>query len=268
MTKTMTVAIQQGYPGITFDNVTLFYNFFNRCGIWKNGTWVQQFTGGNNDAVYIDAVLNWARWMYNRLHALGIVVTMNPSYDQHHPELTNKLTPFLDLLSSEKGFGIGTFKPFSYDEWFSTIKIFQGLDAQGKGFVSINQMPVPFEQVTKQQKQWVLANYLLVKGNHSYVSITGEQEYGTIFTTPEYSAPIGRALNEMYVLQGVYMRDFSNGKTIVNPSHDKSLIIKLLGVYRDLYGNSVSSVTLKPLSGMVLLGKKSSVSPVLNLLLE
>jgi hypothetical protein len=142
------------------------------------------------------------------------------------------------------------------------MQAYQFLDANGKGFVSINEMPERFFEVSQAEKQWALANYLLVKGQNSYIAITGIQEYGYTFFTPEYSAPIGYALGPMYESQGVAMRDFSNGKAIVNPSSFNQTFTILLpsGVYQDLYGNKINRLTLDAQSGIVLLGKSTPVS--------
>jgi len=138
---------------------------------------------------------------------------------------------------------------------------FQFLDANGKGFVSINEMPEAFAKVSQAEKQRALANYLLVKGQLSYITICGIQEYNSLLITPEYSAAIGHALGPMYQSQGVYMRDFSNGKAIVNPSsYDTFNIILPSGMYQDLYGNNLDTLTLDPQSGIVLLGKTAPTS--------
>jgi hypothetical protein len=137
------------------------------------------------------------------------------------------------------------------------MEALQYLDANGKGFVSINEMPEHFAQVSQAEKHWALANYLLVKGHFSYIAITGIQEYGYTLITPEYSAAIGHALGPMYQSQGVYMRDFSNGMAIVNPSSFNQTFTILLpsGVYQNLYGNELNVLTLAPQSGIVLLRK-------------
>jgi hypothetical protein len=61
----------------------------------------------------------------------------------------------------------------------------------------------------------------------------------------------------MYQSQGVYMRDFSNGLAIVNPSSSNQTfnIILPSGVYQDLYGNDQNLLALESQSGIVLLGK-------------
>ena len=249
-------AIQKGYPGIAFDNVDFGNNGY-RCGVWKNGIWVKQKD-------YLTDLLMWAYKMYYALHDLNISVAMNFSYDPYHLAESNELYHYMDIAVDEAGFtnrGKSTEEYYSGIVWLSYIHALQSLDTMGKGFVSINEMPEAFAKVSQAEKQWALANYLLVKGKYSYIAITGIQQYNTILITPEYSAPIGHALNPMYLSQGVFMRDFSNGKAIVNPSStDTFNIILPSGEYQDLYGNNVDTLTLNTHSGIVLVGKTEPTS--------
>jgi hypothetical protein len=251
-------AIQKGYQGIAFDNVG-FYNNWHRCGVWSNGKWVEQPN-------YVESILTWASFMYTRLHGFYLSVAMNFPYDFNHPVESNQMYQYMDIVLDERGFtnwGESQENYLSGDTWLTNMQALQSLEAMGKGFISINQMPEVFNLVSQKEKQWALANYLLVKSNLSFIAITGIQEYGRILTTPEYSAPIGYALNSMYQSQGVYMRDFSNGLVIVNPYARQSFTISLpAGIYQDLYGTFLDAITLEPQSGIVLLGSTVSASSI------
>lgn len=244
-------AIREGYQGIAFDNVDFNNNGF-RCGIWKDGVWVEQSN-------YIENILTWAEDMYSRLHALNVAVAMNFPYDTTHPVESSLLYQYLDIAVDERGFtnwGREQSDYLSGSEWLDTMQAFISLDEAGKGFVSINQLPKDFDQATPQEIQWILANYLMAKGRYSYVSISGVQEYGRIFTIPEYEAKIGRPRSVMYQSQNVFMRDYSHGMVIVNPSSRESYdVILIPNTYLDLYGNPVDALTLEPQSGIVLLKK-------------
>ncbi len=65
------------------------------------------------------------------------------------------------------------------------------LHRAGHGWQDINQFGSSFSTLTNAQKQWAIANYLLLKNNASWMYICGSQEYGTLLLTPEYNAPIG-----------------------------------------------------------------------------
>jgi hypothetical protein len=254
-------AIQSGYSGIAFDNVDLG-NIFGRCGIWRNGVWVKQTN-------YVSDLFNWASYMYKALHALNVSVAMNFPFDFGSSGESYRMYQYLDIAVDERGFtnwgkSQGHYLPLS--EWLTNMQAYQFLDANGKGFVSINEMPEHFSMVSQAEKQWALANYLLVKGQYSYIAISGIQEYGQTLITPEYSVAIGHALGPMYQSQGVYMRDFSNGLAIVNPSSSKQTfnIILPSGVYQDLYGNYPNLLALGPQSGIVLLGRTVHTSDLFS----
>lgn len=262
-------AIEAGYQGIAFDNV-VFDNNGLRCGVWRDGEWVEQPT-------FTDNVHAWAASMYARLHELNVTVAMNSPYDFERPEESDRLYRYLDIVVDERGFtnwGLTKENYISGGAWLANMQALQALDANGKGFVSINQMPEDFDMVSQEEKQWALANYLLVKGKYSWIAITGFQEYGRIFLTPEYSVAIGHAPSVMYKSQNVYMRDFSNGLVIVNPSYSQSFKITLIPhIYQDLYGNNVDTIKLEPRSGIVLLRRgiliyftPANISLVSNLL--
>jgi pimeloyl-ACP methyl ester carboxylesterase len=75
--------------------------------------------------------------------------------------------------------------------------------------------------VDAPERLWVLANYLLVKGSHTYVNIETSQDAEWF---PEYDLPIGHPLDEpIGTIQGretdsgLYWRAYSGGLVLVNP---------------------------------------------------
>ncbi|MDQ2740756.1 MAG: putative glycoside hydrolase, partial [Chloroflexota bacterium] len=106
--------------------------------------------------------------------------------------------------------------------------------------------------------QWSLASYLLAQGNYTYLVWRGlQQTPNDAYNEPEYATAqaIGSPTDPMYQSQNVYMRDFSNGLAIENPSGKSTYMVTFpAGKYHDLYGNAVSSYTMPPHSGLVLLG--------------
>ena len=71
------------------------------------------------------------------------------------------------------------------------------------------------------ERLWVLANYLLVKGNHTYINIETSQDAEWF---PEYDLPIGHPLDEPVTAiqqretySGLYWRAYSGGLVLVNP---------------------------------------------------
>jgi|GEM_PF-724748 len=254
-----------GYNGIAFDQL----NFENagdwtgqRCGHFDtNGNWVAQFNGTADDPAYRQAIITWAQIMHQWIHTNFPQATMavNFSYDFDYPIDTQTLLSNVDIDDDEQGFTNGNNAPpwyYADGQWLEKAQFLQQYLANGQhGWFTVNQEPVAFNQVTNAQVQWVLANYMLLKNNASYFYIAGYQQYGSLNIRPEYSAQVGYALGPFYSSQNVYMRDYSNGKAIVNPSSTQTYTVTLpTGVYQDLYGNQLNQVTLAPISGIVLLG--------------
>ncbi len=259
-----------GYQGIGFDNLD-FENAGDwtgqRCGHYTtHGTWVQQFNGTANDAAYRQSVLSWAQQMHTfmHIHFPNAIMAVNFSYDPNFSSDSNTLSNYVDFYIDEQGFTNGNnASPTNPSAWYFTDTTWSGkfywiqnaLNL-GHGFLSINQEPVSFANVTNNQVQWVLANYLLVKNNASFVYICGEQQYGYSFLRPEYAAQIGYPVDALYQNQGIYLRYFTNGVAIVNPSSSNTYRLQLAGAgYRDLYGNALGfQVSIPAHSGLVLIG--------------
>jgi len=95
------------------------------------------------------------------------------------------------------------------------------------------------------------------KDSLSAVFISLRQAYGSDSRYDEYNAPIGKPINEMYLAQHVYWRDYSNGRVVVNPSSTNTYSVSMnvpSGHFVDLYGNYIGqTITLPPHSGIVLL---------------
>jgi hypothetical protein len=71
------------------------------------------------------------------------------------------------------------------------------------------------------ERFWTLANYLLVKGDHTYINLEVSQDAEWF---PEYDLPIGypvtplpAAIDELRNENGLYTRMYSNGMVLVNP---------------------------------------------------
>jgi hypothetical protein len=121
--------------------------------------------------------------------------------------------------------------------------------------------PLPTSEINQRQKLWVLANYLLVKNECTYVYMTGitdgQQDYGSLVVFPIYSLSIGHATEEMTKTQGVWERTYSGGLTLVNPFYTTATVTLPPGDYTDVNGSPVSSpVTMKRQTGLILLLKQ------------
>lgn len=256
-----------GWNGIAFDNP----NFHNagtwtgqRCGHYdQSGTWVQQYKGTDDDPAYRQSILNWTRAMQAWLHrnVPGKIMAVNFSYDSSYSAQSDQELSYIDLDADEQGFTNGNnAPPWQYTDslWLEKMQHMLTYLHQGGGFKSTNQEPVPWEQITNAQVEWALANYLLLKNNASGMWICGHQEYGNLYIRQEYAAAkVGAPTDDMHENpSNTYIRDFTTGLALVNPSSTARATVALPGSYYDLYGNAVSGqIQLPPATGMVLVSR-------------
>jgi hypothetical protein len=250
--------IKAGYDGIGFDNVG-FDNMWERCGHFdRQGNWVPIYTGLQQDPIYQQSILTWGREMYTMIKQYDpkIKVALNFSYDSKHQTFWEQMLPYVDILVDEAGytnFGDPGY-PYLTDSYWTTYSAFlqhyQAADST-RGVFLFDESPT--STVTPDQMEWALANYLLVKGQHTYVTVVGQQQYGQFYDQPAYHIAIGSPLG-IYAQKGcVYQRSYTGGLALVNPSSQNSCSVKLSRAYKTLAGTTVSSVDLGPHSGAVLL---------------
>lgn len=259
-------AARSGFGQLDFDNFQMTNAGSwsgQRCGHWTgaagSSTWVAQYNGTSNDPNYRANEIMLAYHLQTWLHASfpHVAFAANFSYDNSYPADSDSLMSHVDLLFDEQGFTNGNNgPPYNYTgaTWVAKAQHTWSFINAGHGWQDINQFGNSFSSLSNAQKQWAIANYLLLKNNASWIFICGPQEYGSLLMTPEYGAQIGRPTDAYHQSQSVYLRDFTNGLALVNPSASTSYTVTLSGTHHDLYGNPIGSqVTLPPASGLVLL---------------
>lgn len=254
-------ASQNGYDAIAADNVNL-ENLFGACGFYKNGQWVQRYTGKVDDPQWRADVVTWLTRMQAALHSLSHPLALIPNLglaggDPASDKTVQQVVSHVDGILDEGGFTNYGQGYVTGTNWTQLVQFIKSVQQQVKPFYIVNQFDS--NALSHEQIQWALASYLLAKGRLASVFITttvnGVQGYGADRRRPEYSAPIGSPRSEIYQDQNVYWRDYSNGLVVVNPSNTNSYTVTTkASTYDDLYGNHVNQTfTLPPHSGMVLI---------------
>jgi len=251
-------ASMSGYDGIDADNLNL-ENLSGACGSYKNGVWVQRYTGQVDDQQWITDTIAWLSRMQQALHSLPHPLALIPNLSlapltPDDPQV-QQLLQHIDGVLDEGGFTLYSQGYLTDEKWVQHVKFIQTVQAMHKPFYIVNQFPPP--SVTTNDIQWALSSYLMSKENLSAVFISSRQAYGADTRYDEYNAPIGKPINEMYLDQHVYWRDYSNGRVVVNPSATNTYTVSMnvpSGHFVDLYGNHIGqTITLPPHSGIVLL---------------
>jgi len=254
--------LAQGYQGIAVDNMDLT-NDWGRCGHYDlRGKWVQQYTGKLNDPAFRDDVLGWEAATYQHTEQYSSTATMqvNVSYQFGEPDKDNlQLMTTTDLLFDERGFtNWGDGQQVTPQEWEGIVRALQYVQSKGLCYMTNGEEPGQTKRITQKERLWVIANYLLVKNDCTYMYISGfngkQQDYGRLIVFPEYKVQVGAATEDMHRTQGVWERMYATGLTLVNP-YDQTAKVKLpAGKWVDVNGKPVGKyVTLQQQTGTVLL---------------
>ncbi len=248
-----------GYGGIAVDTMNLT-NDWQRCGHYDTfGAWVQQYSGALHDTRFRQDVLGWENATYKHVHQYSPTATMqvNVTYQFGESDEDNiQLMTRADLLLDERGFtnfGVPPARP-TPGQWKTIVDVLKRVQSKGLCYTTNGEQSVPTDEISLPDRLWVIANYLLVKNNCTYMYISGSQDYGRLITFPEYSIAIGHARGAMTKTQGVWLREFSGGLSLVNPYLREKTVRLPAGNYSDVNGNAVGpTVPMPAQSGIVLL---------------
>lgn len=247
-------ASESGYDGIAADNVDL-QNQFGACGVYKDGQWVQLYTGQPDDPQWRADVISWLMRMQQALHLLQHPLALIPNLSLGDlspidPQVQQAIS-HLDGVGDEGGFTRYGNGYLTGSAWLQRIQFIESVQRQHKAYYIINQFP----SVGHKEIQWALASYLMCKEHAAALFISTIQGYGADSWYNEYSEQIGSPSGPMYQTQNVYVRVYTHGLSIVNPSATDgySLTLDAGSHYSDLYGHPVGqTIIMPPHSGMVL----------------
>ncbi len=246
-----------GFTALSAD-LLFVVNINHACGIYRNGRWVQLFSGEEADPLFASAVNAWARQLRARLRALTLprgLVANFPLIDVYSDEQIRTIAEKLDGLVDEQGFtGFAQGRIFaSGDQWLRKVENTIEIQNRGTAVYSVNYVstfpPLP------EESEWILGSFLMGRQHAAYLLITLRR--GVRWPhLPQYDEDMGHPCAPMRSAENVYLRDFSHGLAVVNPSPVSSYAVTLPpGSFRDLYGARIgeSRLVLGPMTGRVLL---------------
>ncbi|GAA2823556.1 twin-arginine translocation signal domain-containing protein [Kribbella solani] len=250
--------IDAGYPIIAFDNIGTF-NGYGNAGHYQGSRWVQQYIGGTAgrvDSAWSTAVLDWMSYLSQRLHAAGIGMAANITWNAS-VQLADMLqaVSLVDVYVDEQGFTVhrpGNYNDAAWDAKFSFTRQIAGQTLH----LAINQTTEDtLATATQAQIDWAVANYLLYREQKSMLTICGVGEYHVFVDCQQLHTNIG-APSAAPVLDpsGAYTRRYQRGMTLVNKSASATAVVTLpAGTFTDLHGATVSGqLSMPPNSGSVL----------------
>jgi hypothetical protein len=160
---------------------------------------------------FIDAWQTWITQLDGALAARGIPLIPNTSAFTTSWDNTNY---GLSAGIFAEGFSAPS---FAESDWQASTDEILTLVAADKIVILQNYLSDPTDLATRR---YYLANYLLVKGSHTYLDYFAA---GPLEWYPEWTLDLGAAQTSatdvsQLLQNGVYRRDFANGIVLVNPS--------------------------------------------------
>jgi hypothetical protein len=146
-------------------------------------------------------------------------------------------------------------------EWRQIVGLIRVVQANKGCYKENGEEPALSKDITQAERLWVVANYLLIRDDCTYVWMSGftksgGQDYGRILLYPEYGLNVGQPASSAQRAGGAWQRRYSGGLALVNPSN-QSVRVLLKGQYVDENGKHYSgSITLAPATGQILLLNK------------
>lgn len=246
-------AIGSGFRIVALDNVSIA-NGAKRCGVWRNGEWLQQFQGTSRDDKFVEAILDYIGWLRREIHGQNAAVALNAKTYFENPEATARLIALADIWLDEGGFSSHCNKRIVDGAWKVKFDLARAAGSD-RGYVSMNTLCVPYALAPPAELNWIVANFLLVRGAHSYLAVVGPGDSGKLLDYAGLDVPVGQPSGEPRSDGDVMLRDYEHGLVAVNPSSRRTVALALPpGTWTDQSGAVVApELNLPPRSGIVLL---------------
>jgi hypothetical protein len=216
---------ERQYDGVSLDNVSL-RNWFDRCGIYRDGKWVQQYDEDDEwDSSFSNAVIAWLRFATRYAHERNLCSTANLKYAlTPHRKTYARAAYSVDIVLDERGFydfrqsGEPT---YSDEEWVERMTTLAEI-AKHRGLVVIDKPQRKWSQLTPKVVNASIANYLLIKGDHSYLAILAADDHHRFVDFDQLYEDVGDARGAITRAGNLYRRFFRNAIALANPWKDKT----------------------------------------------
>lgn len=246
-------ALAKGYHSIAFDNVALV-NTDKRCGVWRDGKWVQLFSGKSRDPAHTAEKLDYIGWLARQIHQRGGQIALNAKIDPKQPDETKALIDLADIWVDEGGFSDSCRRRVTGDAWRLKRELIQ--ERNNRAYVSINYTCTDASTAPDNaEMSWIVASFLVSRNNRSYLAVLPQKASGSWVDYPNLDPPVGPPVGASQLQGTLAWRNYQRGYAAVNFSDEESATVHPpAGAWRDMFGQAVSGpIELKPRSGVVLL---------------
>ncbi|MEI6641070.1 MAG: hypothetical protein WCL10_03475 [Novosphingobium sp.] len=250
-------AIAEGRRVIALDNVSL-NNDSNRCGVWRDGQWVQLYSGEKQDPKYTEAVFDYLGWLSREIHARGGMLALNAKVNFVSPEQTQRLVALGDVWLEEAAFTRNCQNRVTDDYWNTKFKLSRWA-AERMPWIDSDKSCASPAALDADEAQWIVGNFLLMRGSRSYLSVIHDGDGKGVISYPAaLNPPVGKPSGEPFAIEGGgWARKYERGLVVVNPSSKAGLRYDLpAGEWTDAGGQPVSGeLALAPASARVLIAR-------------
>jgi len=244
--------------------------------------WLDNYT---IDGVFADDVWEWTEWHYGVWNVLAEYIPKEIGERWHNDMLgmvrvvkatigkkllivnTPNKSDYVDACDGKMEENFVHPSWWDLDEfhdddinWKGRVESLKSISQSGKYYLAQSGTIIP-ENPTESDLQGVhnmmlycFASYLLgvngEKATFGFNNIHSRDASRGYY--PEFDVSLGSPINDYYLFDSVYSRDFINGKVLVNPT-TSSYNVLLDQDYKTLDGQTVSSVTLDGHTGTILL---------------
>ena len=248
-------AITRANPVVAVDNVSP-RNVDGRCGAFRNGQWVRMYQGTPRDPAFAQDVVDWIGWLRARVHAAGGLLAVNAKVDKSDLDRTRQIIALGDIWLDEAAFTRDCKGRVAGPMWGVKFALGQWA-AQRMGWVDLEKSCASPTSIDDDEAQWVVGNFLLAKGAHSYLAVVHDGDAPAAMRYPASLNPrVGRPLGAAFSVGGGGMaRRFTDGLVVVNPSPGAVLAFPLPpGKWRRMDGQPLGdAINLRPTSAVILL---------------
>jgi hypothetical protein len=231
---------------------------FGACGIYRNGTFVRRYSGTRVDPRFVQDQVDWMNWLRRRVNAAGLCLVGNDYFNTANPDGFLKIAATLDIVADEHGFTRETGPMETGAAWRLRIKTYRHLIATGKPLIIVDHLDPPVAAGDAARAHalisWSIANYLLVKGDLTYLGLASTKIQGRLVKAyPGLFIETGRPGEAMQTDNILYWRHFEHALAIVNPSLTPGYLNIGKAVWRGLDKRSFTGrISVPPASALVL----------------
>jgi hypothetical protein len=202
-----------GWDGLFLDNLDGSLKRFSSKGV-NVGMYP-------DDKSYTDAAIGFLESLSeNYINPTGIHLYANMTYIDFSNDVWREYLQYLDGFMLEDwavNWSDGYQKP---GEWIAKINMVDESAKMGKKVFLVSQG----NQSDNAHQTFAYASYLLVARENVYFRYTDALAYNEVWDFDNYSEKLGSPTCDYYLKDSVYIREFTNGRVVVDPKSEVAMI--------------------------------------------